>query len=232
MNEYAYTELLALFGIGGAHPGGLELTKDILTNYDLKDANVLEVGCGTGQTSAYLHARDAKLTAIDYHPLMVEKANKRFKEQQLKYHALQMNIEETNLASSSFDFVIAESVLSFTNLQKSLSEIVRLLKANGKLVAVEMTKKKSLPLLLEINMKKFYGLPQILSKQEWMEAVEKSGFQHVQIQTISLVDIDPSEPDIDPSLDIGNEYFAMMEEHENLTAASRPYIEVSLITAY
>lgn len=231
MNEFAYTELLALFGVGGAHPGGLELTKDLLTNWELQDAEVLEVGCGTGQTSAFLQKRGAKLTTIDYHPLMVEKANNRFKSEQLPCHAVQMNIESTTLESASFDYMIAESVLSFTNLEKSLPEIVRLLKQNGKILAIEMTKKKSLPLLLELKMMKFYGMPKILSKQEWQEAFENAGFKQVQIDTLSLEDITAGEPDIDPSSQIADEFFEMMEEHENLTAASRPYIELSIIIA-
>jgi hypothetical protein len=29
--EFTYLDFLALFGIGGAHPGGLQLTKEILS---------------------------------------------------------------------------------------------------------------------------------------------------------------------------------------------------------
>lgn len=53
MNNYLNS--LAAFGVGGAHPGSLELTKEILGQLELTEKmKVLDAGCGTGQTIEYI----------------------------------------------------------------------------------------------------------------------------------------------------------------------------------
>ena len=50
-----YLDLLAEFGVGGAHPGGFPLTKEVLSSLHLPpSSSVLDIGCGTGQTAEYL----------------------------------------------------------------------------------------------------------------------------------------------------------------------------------
>ncbi|MCR1834683.1 hypothetical protein NSA56_09745 [Oceanobacillus caeni] len=44
-----YLDCLALFGVGGAHPGGLPLTKRILSKEEIDEKqSILDAGCGTG----------------------------------------------------------------------------------------------------------------------------------------------------------------------------------------
>lgn len=230
MKKSKYTDLLAEFGIGGAHPGGIELTKDILTTFDIRGKKLLEVGCGTGQTSAFLYNNGALLTPMDAHPLMVEKANIRFKEMGLSCRAIEANIEKTDFPSGEFDLILAESVLSFTDSTSSLKEIHRILKSGGSFVALEMLKKTSLPFSMEKMMKEFYGLTKIHSLDEWKAVLEESGFQILSLVSVSLDDLEPSEPDFNPSLDIDPTYFQVMEDHEEITALSRSHIELCMIS--
>ncbi|PAV29194.1 hypothetical protein CIL05_12410 [Virgibacillus profundi] len=74
-----YLDCLALFGVGGAHPGGLQLTKRILSQEDInEEKRVLDAGCGTGQTSAYIaETYPCHVTSLDYNKIMVDKARKR-----------------------------------------------------------------------------------------------------------------------------------------------------------
>ena len=76
----AYIDILAYFGIGGAHPGGFNLTQSILDAENIPPTqSVLDIGCGTGQTAAFLAERfNCQVTAIDKHPVMVQKARIRF----------------------------------------------------------------------------------------------------------------------------------------------------------
>ncbi|UAL45512.1 class I SAM-dependent methyltransferase [Sutcliffiella horikoshii] len=231
MSNKAYTDLLAFLGIGGAHPGGLELTKTILLNENLEDKKLLEIGCGTGQTSMFLHAMNIDVTPVDNHPIMIDKANNRFAEQQAGITALQMDIEKTEFKGSTFDFILSESVLSFTDTNKTLPELFRLLKEDGVLLAFEMTKKGTMPLELEDRMKQFYNMPRILSKNEWKETLKHHGFNKVEISPLPLGEIEPSEPEINPSEVIEDMYFEVMHEHEKLTYESQEHVELTIIRA-
>ncbi|MCA1319530.1 methyltransferase domain-containing protein [Bacillus tianshenii] len=230
MKKSYYTDLLALLGIGGAHPGGIELTKDIMMQFDIKDKKFLEVGCGTGQTSAYLHDRGALLTTMDAHSLMVEKANARFIEMGLACRAMLGNIEKSDFTSNTFDFILAESVLSFTDTLSSLKEIHRLLNFGGTFMGIEMVKKNTLPEVIENRMKEFYGLSNIYSFDGWKHVLQESGFTSISLKSIPLDDLEPVEPDFNPSSDIEEKFFQVMQEHEELTSMSRPYIELCVIS--
>ena len=98
-----YMDMLALLGVGGAHPGGLHLTKQLLEKEEINiDTSILDIGCGTGQTSAYLYCRyGCEITACDINATMVQKANKRFEQLKLPCKATIEDIE--NLVDSSED---------------------------------------------------------------------------------------------------------------------------------
>lgn len=50
--------MLALLGIGGAHPGGFYLTKQLFDKEKItSETSILDIGCGTGQTSANLYCK-------------------------------------------------------------------------------------------------------------------------------------------------------------------------------
>lgn len=72
-----YLEMLSLFGVAGAHPGGLAFTKTVLRKAALpSNLPILDAGCGTGQTAAYLGHLLYPVTVIDKDPVMLEKAKK------------------------------------------------------------------------------------------------------------------------------------------------------------
>ncbi|MET0960003.1 MAG: class I SAM-dependent methyltransferase, partial [Psychrobacillus psychrotolerans] len=137
----AYIDILAYFGIGGAHPGGFNLTQSILEAENIPPKqSVLDIGCGTGQTAAFLAERfNCHVTAVDNHPLMVEKARQRFKNSESSVHVVEGDVQSMDyFVDDSFDFVIAESVIVFTDISKTLSELSRVLKSDGTLMMIEM----------------------------------------------------------------------------------------------
>ena len=171
-----YLDFLSKFGIGGAHPGGINLTKEIFKTEEInKTSHILDVGCGTGQTAAYLAARyGAKVTGMDINPIMIEKAKNRMTKYQLPVKIIQGSIEKP-VKGWEFDFIISESVLSFVNKPKSLKEIFRLLKNGGRFIANELTINKRLE-TNEEEIKQFYGLDSVLMEKEWIALFEADWF--------------------------------------------------------
>jgi len=184
--EETYLDCLAEYGVSGAHPGSLALTKDILSHEKMNSrSKILDAGCGTGQTAAYLYNEyKADVTALDLHPIMIEKAKKRLTG--LPIHVLQGNVECLNLEPDSFDIVLSESVLAFTELRKSLKSIKRVLKKDGLLLAIEMVLEEQLSPVECEELKIFYGLPQLLEEDEWIAALKKFGLRDVRASTWQL----------------------------------------------
>ncbi|MED4453957.1 class I SAM-dependent methyltransferase [Metabacillus fastidiosus] len=183
MGTSTYLDFLSKLGIGGAHPGGINLTKQIFTMENINEtSHILDVGCGTGQTAAYLAAQyGAEVTGMDINPLMIEKAKNRMAKHQLPVKIIQASIENSPLKDEEFDFIISESVLSFVNKPVSLKEIFRLLKKGGCFFANELTFNEQLETTNEEEIKQFYGLDSILMEKDWIDLFEQTGFKNVKI---------------------------------------------------
>lgn len=210
-----YLDFLAYFGIGGAHPGGFSLTQSIFENENIRpNHQVLDIGCGTGRTSAFLAKHfGCQVTAVDLHPVMIEKAKKRFEIDKLNINLLHGDVQNMNLPVSTFDFIISESVISFNKIPKMLHELSRILKKDGTLIMIEMAAEQSLPKLLEKEAETLYGVDEILNEKEWIEQLQKQGFSKVEkINTPSL--LLPSDiEDIDQSENISMTLYDLWERH-------------------
>jgi len=105
-----------------------------IRSFSNKNLKILDVGCGTGDISAYLHDKGNYLTSLDISQFMLEKASSRFLDKSIEW----IQIEESGnlpLANSIFDVVIISSVLEYHNNPKLLiSESYRVLKKNGLLI--------------------------------------------------------------------------------------------------
>jgi ubiquinone/menaquinone biosynthesis C-methylase UbiE len=178
-----YQQALAYYGIAGAHPGGHSLTKKMVKREHItKDTTILDAGCGVGLTSAYVAKRfGAHVTAIDLLPEMVEKARERVTSQGLPVTVKQASLENLPFEDESFDLILAESVLTFTNVEKSLSELHRVLKKDGVLLAIEMSGDNSLAPSDRQRIQSVYGISSIFSEQQWVQLFEKTGFQSLQV---------------------------------------------------
>ncbi|MGG0665754.1 class I SAM-dependent methyltransferase [Viridibacillus arvi] len=230
----AYLDLLAYFGIGGAHPGGFNLTQTILEDENIQlSESVLDVGCGTGQTSAFLAKRfNCQVTAIDKHPIMIEKAVERFKNNPASVKVVEGDAECLNFEDDSFDFIIAESVIVFTDIEKTLHELARVMKSNGRIILLEMTAEKNLSKELQRTVCNLYGIKEILSEEEWQVKLQQAGFTRIEIIDTPS-ELSPSEvDDINQSDNIKKELFDLLEEHNELITHYRHLIGYRAFKCY
>lgn len=181
MERYTYHDLLAYLGVGGAHPGGLPLTKEIVRELPIKSTDhILDAGCGTGQTAAFLADQyGCHVTAMDQHPIMIEKSKERFTDREVTVDLVKGNIENSQLEAGTFDWIIVESVTVFTNIEKAVNEYWRLLRTGGVLIDLEMTAADSLSKEELGEFQSLYGLHEIPKASDWKRIFKMAGFRTV-----------------------------------------------------
>ena len=221
-----YLDFLSKFGVGGAHPGGIQLTKELFKSETITPTtHILDVGCGTGQTAAYLAAQyGAIVTGIDNNPVMVKKAKTRMARYQLPVKIIQGSIESSPLKDETFDLIISESVLSFVNKPQSLTEIFRLLKSGGRFIANELTINQRIDPSNKKEIIQFYGLDSLLMEGDWITLLQQTGFKGLKIrrhdQTMSQQIITPEfyySDYIEPELyTIMNQHVYIMAKYQGV----------------
>ncbi len=229
MSSYSYHDFLALLGIGGAHPGGLTLTKEVLQNEKInQDTHILDAGCGTGQTSAYLAKTFGCLvTAVDRHPLMVKKAQQRFRKDDVRVSIIQDNIENLTFNDESFDLILVESVTVFTNIEKSCGELFRVLKKGGTLFDLEMTAISPFSNEETKEFHKVYEIDKIPTLLEWKSYYLGGGFHSVELikekrvaQALNLQPLNTDRellPEFNPSEHLDPLLYQVWDDHQSLT---------------
>lgn len=210
-----YLDFLSKLGIGGAHPGGINLTKEIFKRENInRSSHILDVGCGTGQTAAYLAYRyRAKVTGIDINPIMVAKAEMRMKKNRLPVTIMQGSVEKIPLPDNHFDFITSESVLAFVNKPRALKEVFRLLKNGGRFIAIEQTINERLKENEENEIKQFYGFNSLSTEKDWVASLKQAGFEHIRIEENTSIE---SVPDIHDSDAIEAELYEILDKHSDM----------------
>jgi len=233
MNKYL--DFLEKSGAGGAHPGGLKITKKILSKMEMNPfTNILEVGCGTGQTMSYIAQQyPGKIVGVDILEGMVEKANQRFRKLDLPIRAYKGEAESLPFEKNSFDYVLSESVLIFTDLDLSLLEINRVLKEKGQLIAVEMVVEKKISNNDLERIKNFYGFKQMLAEKEWNRKFRSAGFIDIQFEKYEV----PKEnvkaeelPDLHFWENMDEKMWQLLVEHQDFLEKYSDVFGVRIIT--
>lgn len=214
--KLSYTDMVAMFGIGGAHPGGLGITKQWVNKISAHPhKRILDIGCGTGQSLLYLAEHTtSEIIGIDQNVMMLEKANERLKNHQ-HVTIIQANAEDLPFEDNTFDCVVSESVTAFTNIKRALHEYQRVLKHKGILTLLEMTSNQRLTPEIQEEIKAFYGVTAILTERDWINTLKTIGFASIEVEEIpdsleAVIDFDLNQT-IDPA------YFDLMANHYNLT---------------
>jgi SAM-dependent methyltransferase len=176
-NGLEYMDLLSRLGISSAHPGGFRATRRLLERLPSADMHILEVGCGTGRTACYLAKQGYRVTALDQHPRMLEKARKRAAEEGLDgIEWVEGSVTALPFRSDTFDAVIAESVTLFAGLAPSIREYYRVLKPGGRLLDREMVLHAPMPEDIYDEVLDYFGIDSIATVDEWMACLRETGF--------------------------------------------------------
>lgn len=112
--------------------------------------HILEVGVGTGKNFNF-YPEDARITAIDFSPKMLEQARKKSNRKQIIVDLNLMDIQSIEYADNSFDTVVASFVFcSVANPRKGLKELYRVLKPGGQLLLLEhvLSRRKSVAFIM------------------------------------------------------------------------------------
>lgn len=220
--NYTYLDCLALFGVGGAHPGGLQLTKGILAGEHIdQEKSILDAGCGTGQTSAYIAEKyGCTVTSLDNNKIMLEKAKRRFSDLNLPINLVYGSIDKLPFNDGLFDIILSESVTSFTDVFLTIREFIRVLKPNGVLLAIEMAIEDTLSMEELKEITDFYGVPKLLSKAEWRNLFQRAGFKQINAEKFKTQfdqnNIDTA-PDFLLSENIDDKLLEIFERHRHFT---------------
>lgn len=105
---------------------------------DLKDKVVLDLGCGTGFfINALLMSGASKVLAVDVDEELLKVVREKYKNTE-KVKVIQTDAEKLEgVENASADFVLSvESLVNMRRLDKVTSEMRRVLKANGKVLAI------------------------------------------------------------------------------------------------
>ncbi|MBU5593718.1 class I SAM-dependent methyltransferase [Amphibacillus sp. MSJ-3] len=213
--DFNYTTMLAEFNIGSAHPGGFSATKrawDLIQAYphDI----ILDVGCGTGKTLAYLaETTSSQLFGIDNHKMMIEKAKQRLKTNR-KIDLFLADLTKLPFQSDTIDCLLSESVTSFADIAIGLKEYSRVLRKQGILCLIEITAKEQLASEDRTEINQFYGTQSILTKSEWEGAIHKAGFTI--IDRMPLPATSEGRVDLDMDMKIDPIYFDFLGHHFHL----------------
>lgn len=138
LDPYAF---LALLGKRVIHPGGRAATDRLLEWAAVQPGErVLDIGCGAGTTAVRL-AREAGavVTAADISPLMRDRAVAAVADAHVAH---QVRVEDADIlalpyADGAFDAVVAEAVTMFVDRPRAARELVRVCRADGRVLATE-----------------------------------------------------------------------------------------------
>lgn len=99
----------------------------------LRNAKVLEYGCGLGSQAFQLARRHCRVTGIDISPVAIRVARDEASRQNVLDYTdfRKMNAEALEFPDNSFDAVIGSGILHHLDLEKALDEIIRVLKPEG-----------------------------------------------------------------------------------------------------
>lgn len=201
MRNNDYLDMEAYLGGTFLHPGGLPATLAMVDRLGLTQGQrVLELGCGTGATTALVAQRTGvSIVALDRSSRMLAVASDRLREegvhQQIGLVRADMN-RPLPFRDGVFDAIYAESVIALLgDVDAVARECVRLLRPEGQLAFNERIWKAgvSQELVDEVNAfsRSAFGIQsatrQSLDRLGWMRLLESAGLTAIDAAPVRAV---------------------------------------------
>jgi demethylmenaquinone methyltransferase/2-methoxy-6-polyprenyl-1,4-benzoquinol methylase len=152
--------------------------------------NILEVGVGTGKNLEY-YSKDAKVTGIDFSQGMLNKAIKKSNKLSKNITLLKMDAQDLKFPDNTFDYVVTTFVLcSIPYPVKALKEIRRVLKGNGRYIAIEHMLSKNFFIALHEHIlnpitKNLFGFN---VNRKTVENIKKAGLNIIELENLAFFD--------------------------------------------
>ena len=177
------------------HLGGLEATNKLAELCRISNGKqVLDVGCGVGQTACYLVKKyGCKVIGVDLNERMVNRSIERAKNKGItnKTEFWVADAQELPFDDNLFDAVITESVTAFPeDKQKTVNEYARVTKTGGYIGLNESTwlKVPPPPELWNWASQEIGACVKPLSSDEWIKLLENAGLTDIvaNVQKITI----------------------------------------------
>lgn len=190
-SDFYASEAVRLLLGDSFHPGGEELTRELLELARVEPgAALLDVGGGLG-TSAELAAREkgCSVTVVERAAANVDRARERIERSGLAevISVCQADAHQLPFPDASFDVVLCECVFStFTGKPEAAAEMLRVLRRGGRLALSDVTlETTTLPAELATVLARVACLADAPPQRQLADLLERAGFSLVEIHDAS-----------------------------------------------
>jgi len=181
-------KFMATIGKRVIHPGGRASTECVLTHAAISDgATVLDVGCGVGTTAIEIaRQHSASITAVDISPLMLDRARANVAAAGVadKVSVVEGDILALDMPDGTFDVVLAEAVTMFVDRARAATELARVTKPGGRVLATEFFwREPPTPQAKEIFLGQVCPGLEFDTIDDWVRLYEGAGLSSLETET-------------------------------------------------
>jgi ubiquinone/menaquinone biosynthesis C-methylase UbiE len=172
-------------GLSVLHPGGLRETRKLAQLCKVnRNQKILDLGCGKGSTSILLAKTiGCHVVGVDIDEELLTDARMTAKQRNLNEitEFRYADIENLPFEDNTFDGAIAQAVLVFTNKEKTLREVSRVVKPGGFFGAIELSWKQAPTEYIAKRVKQTLCSVSVEAElhQSWIDHLQKAGLRVV-----------------------------------------------------